>query len=194
MKVYFSAAIAQKDELGKDYNKIVSYLEKAGHKIFQDTTEVTFNEAVNKTEKQRVEYYAQVIEWISKSDFIVVEASFPSTLHIGHEISLALERGKPVIALYRKRREPSFFLGLKEDKLLWIEYEENTLECVLENALDYISGQMDVRFNLFLSSKMSQYLDKISHEEKVSKSHFIRSLIRKHMQENAASTPAQQSE
>ena len=35
---------------------------------------------------------------ISKADIVVVEISFPSTVNVGHELSLAMEKGKPVVA------------------------------------------------------------------------------------------------
>jgi hypothetical protein len=89
--------------------------------------------------------------------------------------------------MYRKGLRPILLLSIENPNLVCVEYTNETLENDLESALDYISGQMDVRFNLFMSSKMSQYLEQISKDEKVSKSHFIRNLIKEHMKQNPGS-------
>ena len=45
--------------------------------------------------EDRVNGYKKMLDMIDKADFSVFEASFPSTLHIGHEITLAIDKGKP---------------------------------------------------------------------------------------------------
>lgn len=193
MRIYFSAAIYLKEKYGKNYEKIIQVLELIGHNVeHSHITEHSLEYVFSQSDNELKEYYRMFAERVRNSDIVVIEASFPSSVNIGHEITLALTKGKPVIVLYQNNLKPSMLVSIENDNLICVEYSLENLKNVLENALDYISGQMDVRFNLFLSSKMSQYLDKISQEEKVSKSHFIRSLIRKHMQENTANTPAQQ--
>lgn len=177
MKIYFSAAIAQKDEYGVFYKRIVKHLEKDNHLVYQDTTVVSMDEAVNKSDEQRANYYRQVIRWISRCDVVVLEVSFPSTLHIGHEISLALQKNKPVIALYYHGNEPSFFLGLQDDKVFWSDYSNFDLEQILEEGLLYARSQLETRFNLYLSPKHMQHLTKVTQTYKMPRSAYIRKLI-----------------
>jgi hypothetical protein len=184
MNIYFSAAIYQKGQFGEAYKRIVETLVSAGHVVFQDTTTTTLGEALEKDDSQRIEYYRKVLKWIAKSEVVVLEVSFPSTLHIGHEISLALEKGKPVVGLYQKGFEPSFFLGLEDEKLVWVEYELDKLKNEIENALELATEKMDTRFNFFISPKHQRYLDWVSKHKKVPRAVFLRRLIEEDMQKN----------
>lgn len=184
MKIYFSAAIFQKEKFGDSYQKIVDSLKNEGHTVLQDTVETSLKEAVEKTDIERVAYYKQVLKWIATSDAVVVEVSFPSTLHIGHEITLALEKGKPVIGLYKKGFEPSFFLGLEQDKLIWVEYDEASLEKDIKYALDMAANIMDTRFNFFISPRHQNFLDWISKTKKIPRAVFLRNLIEEEMEKD----------
>lgn len=184
MKVYFSAAIYQSKEFGSIYRRIVATLEKQGHTVSQDTTETSLDEAVNKNDDQRVRYYKKVLGWIAAADLVVLEVSFPSTLHIGHEITLALDKGKPVVALYKKGHEPSFFLGLEHEKLLWVEYSDQDLEKTLVESLDFAMQQVDVRFNFFISPRIGSYLDWISKNKRLPRAVYLRRLIEEDMNRN----------
>lgn len=185
MKIYFSAAIYQEKQFGPIYKRIVDQLKKLGHTINQDTTETSLAEALNKTDEQRVKYYKQVLGWIASSDVVVLETSFPSTLHIGHEITIALDKGKPVVALYKKGFEPSFFLGLEHEKLLWVEYTDADLEKSLSDSLDFALQQSDVRFNFFISPQIGTYLDWVSKNKRIPRAVYLRRLIEEDMKSSS---------
>lgn len=184
MKIYFSGAIAQKDVFGKYYDSIVSCLKKMGHEVFEDTTVTSLTDAVNKTDKERMDYYKKVLKWIAGSDVVVVEVSFPSTLHIGHEITIALEKGKPVMGLYREGYEPSFFLGLQDEKLMWVKYSDDSLDKDLKYAMELISEKIDTRFNFFISPKIGNYLDWVSKKKRLPRAVYLRKLIEEDMKKN----------
>lgn len=177
MKIYFSAALAQQDDYGQYYEQIVAYLEAHGHRVFQDTTTTPLADAIDKDTQERMYYYRTVVRWISMADIVVVEVSFPSTLHIGHEISLALERQKPVIALYHQGKEPSFFLGLSNKKLFWGEYAAATLTDVLDEGLEVVTEQTETRFNLFLTPQQQSHLSRAAKHSKMARSVYLRKLI-----------------
>lgn len=183
MKFYFTAAIFQKQDLGEIYERIVSFLSLRGQ-VFEDTTKVDLQTALEKSDKERKEYYKIVLNWISKSDMVVVEASFPSTINIGHEVSLAIEKGKPVVILYKKGRNPSFFLGLQSEKMFWVEYEKDNLEDRLENALVEAQKVQDVRFNFFVAPKHLAYLDWVAKTKKLPRAVFLRNLIEREMKKD----------
>ncbi|HAP37346.1 hypothetical protein A2574_03230 [Candidatus Shapirobacteria bacterium RIFOXYD1_FULL_38_32] len=184
MKAYFTAAIFQKDKFDDKYNQIVDILKSNDFEVFEDTTKVSYQEAIDKTDSERVDYYKRVLKWIDKSNLVVAEASFPSTLSIGHEITLASEKGKPVIVLYMKGRDPSFLLGLKSEKVIWVEYNDNNLKEVLTEALVKAKDQSDVRFNFFVSPKILNYLDWIAKKRMTPRSVFLRDLIEKEMKKD----------
>lgn len=184
MKIYFTAAIAQKGDLGKNYQAIVDALKKMGHTVAEDTTTTPLNDAINKSDEQRVDYYKKVLGWIATCDLVVVESSFPSTLHIGHEISLALEKGKPVAALYIKGKEPSFFLGFSTEKLMWLEYDLPSIEETLRYAVEVAQEKMDVRFNFFVSPEIQQYLDWVAKHKRTPRAVYLRELLEEDMKTN----------
>ena len=184
MKAYFTGALYQKEKFLEIYKKIVDTIKSAGVDVLEDTTEVTLQEALEKTNEERVDYYKKVLKWIDKSDFIVAEASFPSTLSIGHEITLASEKSKPVIVLYMEGFEPTFLMGLKDDKVLWVKYNKDNLQKVLTEAIEEAKGRQDVRFNFFVSPKILTYLDWVAKKRMIPRSVFLRDLIEHEMKKD----------
>ena len=181
MTFYFSAALTQKKQFGKYYQCIVQYLESQGHRVLQDTTKTTFKQAVEKTDYERFSYYQQVITWIKKADAVILEVSFPSTLHIGHEVSLAIDQGKPVVALYQFSAEPSFFLGLDHQLVHWQAYREKTIIQSLQRGLRFVQDYAYIRYNFSMSVQQYRYLDVCAQSRRMSKAAFIRSLIDTHI-------------
>lgn len=184
MKAYFSGALYQKEKLVDNYKKIVKILEKCGCEVYEDTLKTDIGEALNMSDAARVENYKKIVKWIDKADFSVIEGSFPSTLHIGHEISLTLEKSKPVVVLYTKGAEPVVFKGLKDDRIIWVEYNDDNLEEVLTKAVNDAIKHADVRFNFFVSPKILAYLDFVAQKRMIPRSVFLRDLIEKEMKKD----------
>jgi hypothetical protein len=184
MKVYFSGALYQKDKLIEHYKRIIDVLKKNDCDVFEDTIKSNYQEAMAMTDDERVENYKNIVKWIDKADFSVIEGSFPSTLHIGHEITLTLEKNKPVVVLYKKGAEPTVFKGLKDDRIIWVEYNDKDLVVELEKALDEAKKNIDVRFNFFVSPKILNYLDWIAQKRMIPRSVFLRNLIEREMKKD----------
>ena len=136
------------------------------------------------SDDDRVENYKKIVRWIDKADFSVIEGSFPSTLHIGHEITLTLEKNKPVIVLYTKGAEPVVFKGLKDERIIWVEYNDANLKKVLGEAVEAARKNIDVRFNFFVSPKILMYLDWVAQHRMIPRSVFLRDLIEKEMKKD----------
>lgn len=182
MKVYFTASVFQQEQYKDYYLQIVSILMKLGHKVIHEHVTKTDMSFVNsQTVKQNREYYQTVQKGISNADILVAEVSFPSTLNIGHEITLALSKGKPVICLYLKGKVSAFFNGIKNDKLLYEEYTPETLEKVLVESLEHLSENTDTRFNFYISPEIENYLDWVSQTKKLPRAVFLRNLLEKAM-------------
>lgn len=182
MTFYFSAALTQKKQLGKYYTYIVQHLESQGHVVLQDTTKKTLKEAVQKSDFERFAYYQQVVSWIRQADAIFLEVSFPSTLHIGHKISLGLEQYKPVVALYQQGTEPSFFLGLDHQLIYWCAYTEKNIVKVLQQGLRFVQEHTCIRYNFSLTLRQYRYITQCARIRGISKAAFIRSLVDSHIQ------------
>lgn len=178
MKIYFTAAISQKDQYGSYYQTIIHTLEKEGHVVqHEQVTKKTMAELEVQTDDDRVKYYRQAMRWLTQADVVVVEGSFPSTLNIGHEITLALGKGKPVIVLYKKGKNSFFLDGLNSEKLFLSEYTDENLAEMVKDSLDYAKDQTDTRFNFFITPSLSHYLDWIANYKKIPRSVYLRRLI-----------------
>lgn len=188
MKVYFTASISQQVSYSSYYDRIIQALEKLGHSVqHQHITGKSMDNLKVQTDEEHHEHYKRVLKWISNADVTVVEASFPSTLNIGHEISLALERGKPVIVLYKKGQKSYFLDASESDKLIALEYDDVNLEELVSEGLDYAKDQADTRFNFFISPRHVSYLDWIAKTKRVPRSVYLRGLIKTDMEKNQAS-------
>jgi hypothetical protein len=187
MKVYFCAAVSQKQRYGETYKKIVTALEKLGHSVQHDhiTGDGKNLETIkDDTDEQVVAYYKQALRWISRAELVVVEASFPSTLNVGHEITLALEKGKVVIVLYEKGHGSLFMHGMNSDKLIMVEYNHDNLAQLLEDSIEFAKESADTRFNFFISPRHINYLDWIAKTRKVPRSVYLRELIERDKAQN----------
>ncbi|MBI2465491.1 hypothetical protein HYV64_05100 [Candidatus Shapirobacteria bacterium] len=184
MKIYFSGALYQKEKLLDSYRRIVELLRKEGYKVLEDTLSMPLDKALEMGDEDRVRNYKNIVKWIDQADFSVIEGSFPSTLHIGHEITLALEKSKPVVVLYRTGAEPTVFRGLKDDRIIWAEYNDQNLEKVLVDAVEEAKKTADVRFNFFVSPKILAYLDWVAQKRMIPRSVYLRNLIEKEMRKN----------
>jgi hypothetical protein len=186
MKAYFSASRYYREEFLEVYEKIIQVLKNAGCQVVDNTTK-NFKDIPDwKTDKEKEDKYEKMLKQMNKTNFSVFEASFPSTLHIGHEITLSMQKSKPVIVLYREDegREPMLFKGIKNDKIIWVKYNLKNLEEKLQSAVEEAKAIQDVRFNFFVSPKLLSYLDWISKNRMVPRSVFLRDLIEKEMKKD----------
>lgn len=185
MKIYFTAAIAQKPQFGENYRKIIETLVGLGHQVqHEHITGKQINDIALQNEDELNKYYRQVVRWITDADIMVAEASFPSTLNIGHEISLSLDKSKPVIVFYKKGYDSFFLRGLNSDKLFLLEYTDDNIQDIVRSGIDFAKDQADTRFNFFISPSLSHYLDWISQSKKIPRSVYLRQLIEQDREKN----------
>jgi len=186
MKIYFTASMSGREKYLDKYKKILDVLKDLEIKVFEETVDVTREYVYDEiSDEEKIRYYQKVLKWISDVDIVVVEASHQS-LSIGHEISLALERNKPVIVLYSHGDAPHFLVGVKSDKLLVQKYSIDDLKRVLKDSIDYAAEQQDTRFNFFISPKHQNYLDWIAKKLKTPRAVHLRALLEKDMASNKA--------
>ncbi len=184
MKVYFTASITGREKYLDNYRKIVELLRKMDIIVYEETVEVTKEHVYEEiSDEEKIRYYHQVLKWIGEVDLVVVEASYQS-LSIGHEISLALERGKPVIVLYSEGQAPHFLVGVQSEKLLVEKYSLSDLDKVLKDSINYAVEQQDTRFNFFISPRHQHYLDWISRKRMVPRAVHLRKLLEADMAQN----------
>ena len=185
MKIYFSGSAYYHKEYLSAYTKIKKVLLDTGATVLGNITELHPEEFNGWTDEIRVSNYRQILNWIDQCDFAVMESSYPSTIHVGHEISLLTEKGKPVIALYKKEHKPKMFVSGEDVKIIWVEYrDESELENKLSEAIESAKKNMDIRFNFFITPPMIAYMDWLSEKKRIPRSVYLRGLLEKEMRAN----------
>lgn len=184
MKVYFTGSISGRDKYLKNYQAIVDDLRNRGIEVFEDTISPTKEYIYEEiTDQDKIKYYQTVLKWMNQVDVVIAEAS-TSSLSIGHEISLALEKNKPVVVLYAEGKAPHFLVGVQSEKLQLIKYDLNNLQKVLDEALEYAIAQQDTRFNFFVSPKIVSYLDWVAKNKRLPRAVYLRKLIEDEMRKD----------
>ncbi|MFZ2199534.1 MAG: nucleoside 2-deoxyribosyltransferase [Microgenomates group bacterium] len=185
MKIYFTASLHNKDIDRELYRKIVTVLEDQGHSVHADhILKTQLVDLDSHTASERSTFYEKLNKWMSSADLVVCEVSYPSTINIGHEVSLALDKGKPVLALYQKGRAPGVLQGIKSDRFMLIEYTLNDLKDTVVYGLEEAMAQVDVRFNFFISPQIGKYLDWVSQKKRIPRAVYLRKLIEEEMKGN----------
>lgn len=185
MKVVFVASHSQSKELQEYYDRVMNVLDERGYEVFAGSLfDKGRTEPFIEDQKKRERWYKESMAHIRECDFVVVEISYPSTANVGHELTYALDLGKPVVAMYLSGRDPFFLRGRVDDKLTIMPYTTHDLEQVLASAFDYALSAQDVRFNFFISPAIGAYLDWISKKKRLPRAVYLRRLIEQDMKEN----------
>lgn len=184
MKAYFTASIAGKKYHFDNYRKIIDILLENGVDVAADHIVRATEDSIRlETREQRIKFQKKLEGFVNTSDFMIVEASFPS-ISVGYEIALALHRGKPVLVLYSEGDSPSLIVDNEEERLVVEKYTPNRLEEIIKDFINYVKGGSDTRFTFFVTSEIASYLDKVAKKSKVPKSVYLRNLIVRDMRGN----------
>lgn len=185
MKAYFTASIVGKKYHLEYYRKIVSILRKKGVDVTADhILNIGEKDIQMQTKEKRLAFHNQLEKWIGSADFMVVESTFPS-ISVGYEISMAINRDKPILVLYREGDAPSLFEYHKEEKLICEKYDETTLMPIIEDFLNFAHMGSDHRFTFFITSEIARHLEDMARKHKMPKSVYLRKLIEADMNRNA---------
>lgn len=183
MKIYFVASVAGKTKMLNEYQNIVHCLEELGHNVQQNTLEASVDEIQGLSDVDKSNFYKKTVAQIQASDLVVAEASYAS-VGVGHEITLALEKSKPVVVLHNGTGSTHLLEGMQSDKMVVMSYEATTLKSILAEAIDFAKDQVDTRFNFFIAPRHANYLDWISKQNKMPRSAYLRTLIKQDLQNN----------
>ena len=181
MRAYFTASIVGKKHYLANYLTVIQTLTDQGIHVDSDHIIKTDESTIHmETLKERLAFQKKLEQWINEADFMVVEATFPS-ISVGYEISLALNRKKPVLVLYSQGEPPSLIFNNEEEKIVCEKYTPDTIKEIIADFLNYVEGKSDMRFTFFISSAIAAYLEKRAKQMKVPKSVYLRYLIQKDM-------------
>lgn len=185
MKVYFTASSIQKGEYNSIYKKIVEYLKKDKHDVYEKILSQHLPSITQVSSNSIKEWYKEWSEYVSQCDVAIVEGSYPSSIEIGFEISNILTRGKPVILLYKSNKNPVFVNDLYSSRLIKSEYTEGNLNQVLDWCLEEVKFLSNKRFTFYITPDIDEFLESVSADKETTKSEFIRELILKQMSKDS---------
>ena len=186
MKVYYIAAIYAAEKYKTSYEGLNKVLQKHDPALVNENFfGLSLEKLKNpRTGDSREQHYKKVLASIKKADLIVAEVSYPSSINVGHEITLALEFEKPVLALYSEGNSPMFLEGYQSDKFILAPYsltKISDLDRIINSSIKKLMKAIDIRFNFFVSPKISTYLDWVSKEKRIPRSVYLRKLIEEDM-------------
>ena len=180
MKIFFNMSFREDIELGL---RIYKEIENLGHKHTSNlfSSEQAAKSFYEFSSKEHGEHYEKLFSKLIRSDIIVVEVSIHS-LTVGSIIQKGLDSRIPILALCRERQRKPFLDGIEysEDRLLVVEYSNESLPIKLKEGLDYLEETLSTRFTMILPSDISKYLETLSHRG-ITRSEYIRNLILKDM-------------
>jgi len=184
MKVFYIASARIEDVvLGRRIYQVILEL---GHKhtsrFMVDYNPQTFYEADESEWQKR---YESRLSEIARAEVSLFEVSMHS-LAIGQLVQESLRREKPVIVLYRQGKKPQFMTGTAEaeNRLQLLEYDETDLKSVIEYGLETAKEMLITRFTMLLPPDLSKYLDAVNKNRGISRSNFIRNLIKTEMEKD----------
>lgn len=184
MKIYLNlSGRSAKDQISL-FSKVQDYLQNIGHEIVHDYfSPENFGDFYKPTAQHVKHIFDKANKLIESSDLVILETSTPSVT-IGYQIFQSLKIGKNVICLYTKGNNQLFIEGIDDEKFQLYEYSEGNYKKVIDFAIDGLFLDKDVRYNIMLKKSLSDYLNNLSKEKKISKAVYLRRLIEKDMMES----------
>lgn len=179
MRVFFTASRQGKQYFDYYYQQIISFFDQEGYENINKEYLQKNSKIIDHSTQHKL-----LLERIHKADICIFECSFQS-FTIGYLIEKALELDKPVVGLYLEDHIPDFLIELENEKLHMVEYTKDSLFDLLKTSILKASFLTDKRFNFFINSDMLAYLNKVSKKLGVTKSTFIRSLIKDYKKNNS---------
>lgn len=182
MTVYFTASIVGKKQYLSYYLEIIdTFKTKNIDVVYEHIINTSQTQIRQEKIEDRLKFHIQLDKWISCCDFVVAEVSFPS-ISVGYEISLAQNLGKPVLVLFSNSHPPSLLADYYNEKIICQRYNLATVKKIIEDFINHIKKIHDVKFTFFIPAEMNAFLDSIARKEKLSKSVYLRRLIKEDME------------
>lgn len=125
MNVYFSANARDiRSSIGK-YRLIIKAVQTSGGMVVNNWTEVAaFRGHMNLDKIKWQELYRETQMGIDNADVVIAEVSGCNAFGVGYEVSTALNRGKPVLALVEKSQAAtSYISGIEHPQLSLASYD-----------------------------------------------------------------------
>src|SRR3989344_5898365 len=179
MKVFFGCDAQEILKYKDAYVIIRDTIKNLGHTITRDWIDLSIKRAEENVGDPGSKYYAQTIESLLAADVIVIEGTIQST-SLGHQITLALQKNKPVLYLTQKKKDQLIeeFISGTGSKLLTIKsYTLNNVDKIVEDYLNQNDGEIKTSFNLVRDKIKDNFLEWAAYTYKKSKPELIKEAI-----------------
>jgi nucleoside 2-deoxyribosyltransferase len=180
MKVFFGCDNQDILKYKDEYLTIRDTIKKLGHTITRDWIDYSISAAKENKDDPSSKYYEDVIEAILDADVVILEGTVDSS-STGHELSLALQKGKPILYLIQGSEEAlkkEFISGLQSPLLAVRGYKDiETLTKHINTFLHNFDGGIKVRFNLVMDKHQDNYLEWAAYNYKKSKTEIIKNAL-----------------
>ncbi len=186
MKIFLSAslkAVTTNNEHRAHVEALVQKLKDLGHQVeSKHVLDIKYDSKGGMNDDSRVDYYQQIIKGINNADMVVADL-LGANISIGHQITIALEKNKPVLAV-NNGKMPEILHALEEANQLYLVEYSTTEDLLgkLEDEIRQVKEGEDIRFNFLIPPSMVDYLEWVSKFRRIPKSVFIRDLIKGEME------------
>ncbi|MFW6110260.1 MAG: ribbon-helix-helix protein, CopG family [Patescibacteria group bacterium] len=185
MNIYFTASSKQKDSFNEVYERVVDHLDSLGHSVFEKVLSEHLADIRDISQHGLMRWYEEWSAFVKDADCVVVEGSYPSTVHVGFELGMILSKHKPVILLHKRGSDPALINTHYYSRLIKSAYDDKNLEEVIDWCLEEVGSISKRRFTFYISPEIDGFLEQIANNSGTSRSEYIRDLIEKEIEESS---------
>jgi len=190
MKVYFTSSTAELFKYRKYYYAIRDFLVDENHVLTCDWLKKTEDviDSGNVELNNIKDIYKSCMTAIDEADVVIIEDTV-SNFSTGHQITIALQKQKPVLVLWKGEKhrhfKKMFIHGIESDILEVSQYTlKNYKEIISVFINKYSNSQQRNRFHLVLNNLERNYLDWVQFNQGKSRTKIIRSGLNKIIDED----------
>lgn len=185
MKIWFGCSTADFLKYQEHYLAIRDFLVKEGHILTRDWLKPTLSALEHrKAIKGPEKLYNEVMQAVNQAELLVIEDTV-SNFSTGHQITIALQRKKPVLVLWlesetkNKYFKETFLQGYRSPYLQISQYNKDNYEEIIRAFIKKYSHATDRhRFHLVIDEVERQYLEWAKFAYGQSRTDIIRSALR----------------
>ncbi len=178
MKIFYTASFYGKEKYQREYDLVLKTISNAEVEVLSpekgNYLTVLNEKAFKKLKDPKKIHYEAIRKGIQLAQAVIIEIS-NEDFQLGHEATLAIQSKKHVLCLsihedFSKKIINPYFHGAK--------YNQYNLEELVQDFIKMVRQEsLGERFNMFLSSRQIEFLDKASKDKGLNKSEYVRMLI-----------------
>lgn len=186
MKIGFLTAKRAETQFPEEFKLIVQHLEQNGHEVIHHL-DIPLESILPLSYAARQELFMDFYHRLTECDLVFADTSIQST-QVGFGLAYLRTKGLPVVILSQGELTNQFFpkgeIYSNIEHMMAYHYTKSTIKSILDEALDFMSEQMDKRFTMIFPANLMAKLEEFSQKKKLPKAVYIRQLIEKSLSED----------